>query len=96
METFGQRITKLRMQRNLTQREVAEALRIPLSTYKEWEYGRRIQGEGKYVGLSEVFEVSLRTLLTGEPQADKNELLEKVRHASILINEVKKALNSFF
>jgi len=81
--------------RNLTQREVAEALKIPLSTYKEWEYGRRIQGEGKYVALSEVLEVNLRTLLTGETQTDKNELLEKVRIASIQLNEVKRALTSF-
>ena len=95
METFGQRITRLRIMRNLTQREVAEALKIPLSTYKEWEYGRRIQGEGKYVALSEVLEVNLRTLLTGETQTDKNELLEKVRIASIQLNEVKRALTSF-
>lgn len=71
METFAQRITKPRISLGLTQKELASALGVPLSTYKEWEYGRRVQGESVYVKLSEVLEISLRTLLTGEPQEKK-------------------------
>ncbi|MBL7546237.1 MAG: helix-turn-helix transcriptional regulator [Bdellovibrionaceae bacterium] len=66
METFAKRITKRRKILGLTQKQVSEALGIPLSTYKEWEYGRKIQGESIYVKLSEIFVMDLRTLLTGE------------------------------
>lgn len=95
METFAQRITKRRTTIGLTQRQVAEALGVPLSTYKEWEYGRRVQGEGVYVKLSEVLEVNLRTLLTGEFQHEKDELIKKVQNVVRQMNEIKLSLLSF-
>ena len=95
METFAQRITKRRSSLGLTQKEVAQALGVPLSTYKEWEYGRRVQGEGVYVKLSEVLEVNLRTLLTGETRYEKDELIKKVQTAVKQMNEVKMSLLSF-
>jgi len=94
MATFAQRITNLRQKRGLTQRNVAEALEIPLSTYKEWEYGRRIQGEEVYVRLAEIFEVSLKTLLTGQEQQTRDDILEKVQLALKQMNEVKRSLIS--
>lgn len=96
METFAQRIIKQRLNLGLTQKEVAQALKIPLSTYKEWEYGRRVQGEDVYVKLSEVLEINLRTLLTGEAIFEKDELIQKVQGALYQINEVKKALISLY
>ena len=95
METFAQRITKRRISLGLTQKELASALGVPLSTYKEWEYGRRVQGERVYVKLSEVLEISLRTLFTGEPQDEKSDLIKKVQTAVRQMNEVKIALQSF-
>ena len=94
METFAQRIASLRQKRGLTQRKVAEALNIPLSTYKEWEYGRRMQGEEVYVRLAEIFEVNLKTLLTGHGQQTKDDILEKVHLVLKQMNEVKKSLMS--
>jgi transcriptional regulator with XRE-family HTH domain len=94
METFAQRIAKQRQNLGLTQKEVAQALKIPLSTYKEWEYGRRVQGEEVYVKLSEVLELNLRTLLTGEVLFGKDELVQKVQTAMKEMNEVKKSLLS--
>lgn len=95
METFAQRITRLRIKKELTQRNVAESLKIPLSTYKEWEYGRRIQGEEIYARLAEALEVSLKTLLTGEQSPGKEELLEKVNIALKQLRELKASLVSF-
>ncbi len=95
METFAQRITKRRTTLGLTQREVAVAVGVPLSTYKEWEYGRRVQGERVYVKLSEILELNLRTLLTGEFQHEKDELIIKVQNAVKQMNEIKISLLSF-
>lgn len=95
METFAQRITKRRVILGLTQRDVANAIAVPLSTYKEWEYGRRVQGEGVYVKLSEILEVNLRTLLTGELQHEKDEIVKKVQNTVKQLNEIRTSLLSF-
>lgn len=94
MENFAKRITRLRRQRQLTQKDVADALEIPLSTYKEWEYGRRIQGEEIYARLAEVLSVDLRTLLTGEGVEHKDALISKVDSAIANLMDLKKSLLS--
>ena len=95
METFAQRITKRRIQLKLTQRQVAEALCIPLSTYKEWEYGRRVQGEAVYVKLSEILNINLRTLLTGELNKNGKEKIQRIQSAIEHLSEIKELLLSF-
>lgn len=94
MDAFGKRITKLRTQRGLTQKAVAEALHVPLSTYKEWEYGRRIQGEHIYVVLAETLGVSLRELLTGQGHAETSGALKKIDLAIQHMEEARKSLLS--
>ena len=94
METFAKRITNLRLKNGLTQRQVAEALGVPLSTYKEWEYGRKIQGEEYYVKMSEIFQVNLRTLLTGEQTQEQQDLLQRLQALLNQVNELKAALIS--
>jgi transcriptional regulator with XRE-family HTH domain len=94
MESFAKRIVQLRLKRGLTQREVAKAVNVPLSTYKEWEYGRRIQGEHIYVVLAETLEVSLRGLLTGRLDSEKNETLEKMNLALKQMENARKSLLS--
>jgi transcriptional regulator with XRE-family HTH domain len=94
METFAQRITRLRRQRKLTQKQIAEVLGIPLSTYKEWEYGRRIQGEEVYARLAEVLEVNLKTLLTGAKSSGQEEVLEMLDGAIDQLKELKATLMS--
>lgn len=94
MEPFAKRIIQLRTQRGLTQKEVAKALKVPLSTYKEWEYGRRIQGEHVYVALAETLGVSIKGLLTGRFGPEKTEALEKVELAIKQMESVRKSLLS--
>jgi transcriptional regulator with XRE-family HTH domain len=94
METFAKRITNLRLKNGLTQRQVAESLGVPLSTYKEWEYGRKIQGEEFYVKMSEVFSVNIRTLLTGEQNQRQEDLLQRLEAALTQLQELKSALIS--
>ncbi len=38
---FGKKIQRLRVQKSLSQKNIAEKLKIPLSTYANWEQGRR-------------------------------------------------------
>ena len=38
---FGAHLRELRKERQLTQQDVALSLRVPISTYANWEQGRR-------------------------------------------------------
>ena len=44
MDTIGKKLKRLRIQRDLTMREVAAGIQVPLTAYREWEYGRAIRG----------------------------------------------------
>lgn len=65
MERFHVRLKRLRELRRLTMRDLAKAVGVPESTYREWEYGRAIQGE-PYVAIAAALEVTLHELLSGE------------------------------
>lgn len=73
MNTFGKRLKALREQKNLTLKEVADALKVSGSTYREWENGRSILGE-PYLSLAQILGVSLTELMTGEKPTVEKEL----------------------
>ncbi len=93
MEKIGQRIKRLREEKGLSLKEVASKAGIPLSTYREWEYGREIKGE-PYVKIASVLEVSLYTLLTGKVTEDR-ELLEEIRKIEDSCHKLRLLLRSF-
>lgn len=64
MENLNKRLRVLRTKKGLTMKEVAQAVEVPLSTYREWEYGRAIQGE-PYTKIAKALSISLSELLTG-------------------------------
>jgi transcriptional regulator with XRE-family HTH domain len=68
MESMADRLQRLRNEKRLTQKSLAEQIGIPVSTYRDWEYGREIRGE-PYLALAEVFGVGLYELLTGEKRS---------------------------
>jgi transcriptional regulator with XRE-family HTH domain len=65
MENLGSRLQRLRVQKNLSQSDVAKFLGVSPSTYREWELGREIKGE-PYMKLAQLLDVSLNEMLTGE------------------------------
>ena len=94
MESFAKRITRRRTELRLTQRQVAQRIGVPLSTYKEWEYGRRIQGETIYLKLSEALEISLYALLSGKISPGDEELTQIFQDLVEHLEKVKKLLMS--
>ena len=82
METIGERMKKIRLQKRLSVSDVAMSAQIPISTYREWENGRQIKGE-PYEKIAAALNVSLNELITGKsPKAadvlNKIQILEKV------------------
>lgn len=63
MEGFGRKIRKLRLERRISMREAARRIGVAETTYREWEYGRKIRGE-PYRRIALTFGVSLEWLLS--------------------------------
>ncbi len=85
MNTLADRLKKYREAKKMSVSEVAKRVGVSQSTYREWEYGRKIKGE-PYLRLAETLGVSLNTLLTGEESKLENEFLK--------LEEIVKRLKS--
>lgn len=81
METLSVRLKRLRVTNGLAVKEVAEKIGVPLTTYREWENGRKILGE-PYIDLANIFGVSVYELIAGEQKSSAElrisfEIIEK-------------------
>lgn len=84
IDDFPQRIARLRKKRRLTIKQVADHIQVPVTTYRDWEYGRA-KWNKTYLKLAELFDVSVFELLGGKnPEFSElkkeAELLEKQFH----------------
>ena len=74
-------------------REMAEKLEVPITTYREWEYGREIKGE-PYPKMARILSIGLWELLTGEAPSNKK-ALEDLNIAIKLLLSLRNEINSF-
>ena len=94
IEPFGHRLKRLRRAKGLSVKELALQLKIAETTYREWEYGRAIQGE-PYPAIAIALGVGLTELLTGEsPKAD--ELFVHLSSVETGIKELRRKLESLY
>lgn len=71
--TLGEKIAKLRTEHHLSQGDLAEKMDVSRQSISKWETGNSIPNLYKLVALSELFNVSLDTLLKEqEPQEEKD------------------------
>jgi hypothetical protein len=75
-------------------KEVARRIRVPETTYREWEYGRTIRGE-PYVRIAETLGVSVHELLTGK-RSGHREILRNLDGAEARLRRLRIQLQSFF
>lgn len=61
--TFSERILYLRKSRNLTQKQVYEAVGMSALGYQRYEYGEREPAYQKLIALADFFDVSLDYLV---------------------------------
>ena len=57
--TFADRLKELRISRNLTQRQVYEAVHMSMLGYQRYEYGTREPAYENHLALADFFDVSL-------------------------------------
>jgi transcriptional regulator with XRE-family HTH domain len=90
MESLHLKIKRLRKERKLTLREVAQGIGVPLTTYREWEYGRAIRSE-HLINLAKFFGVSLEDLTNSEHIQDlslEQRLKIAIDHLLIVHSEI--------
>ena len=64
---FGTQIKKLRNSRELTQEQLAQKLNVSRQTISSWENNRNLPDLEMVVHISQIFELSLDTLILGDP-----------------------------
>ena len=93
METIGQRIKSIRLENQISLKELSVKAAIPLSTLREWESGRQIKGE-PYEKIARALEISLIELLTGQKPKHR-ELLIKIHEIEMACKTLKNNLRSY-
>ena len=88
-ETFGQRFTRLRKQRGLTQEELAEKVRLSGQAVSKWENDASMPDVSLLVELSEILGVSLDELLGKEVSITKVVPEEERKNADELVMRIR-------
>ena len=70
--TFSERLADLRKSRNLTQKQVYEAVEMSMVGYQRYEYGTREPAFQKLIALADYFDVSIDYLVgrTDNPEVN--------------------------
>lgn len=63
---FSERLKELRLEKNLSQKEVADLVHVNRVTYTNWERGKREPSFENLVNLADLLEVSLDSLFGRE------------------------------
>lgn len=71
--TLGERIYKLRTEKEMSQGDLADALEVSRQSISKWETNGSVPELDKLVKLSGIFGVSLDELVTGKEKAEKAE-----------------------
>jgi len=79
---LAQKIRKLRLERKMTLKETAKLLDVPASTYRDWEYGRKIPADA-ILKLAEAFDVPINVFTHREtnPGADLQMAIDLIEEA---------------
>jgi transcriptional regulator with XRE-family HTH domain len=88
---FGKRLRSLRVLHRLSLKEASLLIGVPVTTYRDWEYGKRIQGQ-PYINIARAFGITLNQLF-GVDDSDLT-LEQKLDAAINELQQVRSALGS--
>lgn len=95
MEAIGNKLEKFRKKKNITLKEMARRIGVPVSTYRDWEYGREIKGE-PYLKIAAVLNISLYELLGSESIKSSKGIIAKLDILRLQIDSIEKDVQSLF
>lgn len=70
LENIGRFIAKLRKEKELTQKDLGEIIKVDSKTISKWEQGKNAPDITILKKLSEIFEVSIDELLSGKKNVE--------------------------
>lgn len=94
MEKFYQRLKRFRLESGKSVKEMAKQIGVSVSTYRDWEYGRTINGE-PYINIAKILGVSVETLMGGKTSTPRS-IERKLIKCEEAITGLRKELESFF
>jgi len=65
-KTFGQRLKEIRIELNLTQKQIAKIMGVNERQYRDYEKDVRYPLSNRLIPLAKIYNVNLNWLLTGE------------------------------
>lgn len=87
---IGRFIAETRKQKNMTQRQLADALQISDKTISKWECGKGLPEISLMIPLCEILQITVNDLLTGEKISDIDYQKNAEDNIMNLINEKEK------
>ncbi len=82
-EQFGRRLSQLRRQQGMSQKELAEALSVSVSAVSKWEHGSNFPDLSIIHSLAEILQVSCDDLLSPEQLPDGEASKEQDRETEL-------------
>ncbi len=92
--SYGERISKLRQSKNITQKELASKLYVTDKTISSWESNRTEPSLEMIIKLSEILEWSASYLLYGDNFKDNIEMEIKIKLTKEEYEKMKKMMKS--
>lgn len=90
MNTLGDRLRELRIEKELEQKELAKILNVHKGTVSNWENNKRTPDKETLSKISDFFNVTIDYLLCATDERNKKELSHDEELAVLLIDTLKK------
>jgi transcriptional regulator with XRE-family HTH domain len=92
MESFNQRLKRIREEKNLSASEMARLINVAQTTYRQWEYGRGMKFP-PFLKISQVLAISVTELITGE-KLIPHEIAQELRLIEEKLRELRLKLEA--
>lgn len=86
--SFNNRLYQLRKQKGLSQEELANRLNVSRQTISKWEVGDSTPDMEKLIAISDLFNISLDTLITGKEEEPQPTTTTKPEFITVLNEKV--------
>ena len=85
---LNNKLRTLRQERRMTMKKIAALIGIPVSTYRDWEYGTKVPAEQVY-NIAKIFQVSISELFGTEVDLNKEKLIKLLEDALDLVKNTR-------
>lgn len=92
---IGKFIAKIRKEKDMTQRELADALLISDKTVSKWECGKGLPEVSLMMPLCEILDISVNDLLTGDRVSELDYKIKAEKNMMNLMEENQKNKKNF-